>query len=329
MSNPAREKVLFTSAGSLVVTAILDALDGRREQLELQGVNSVPAIGTERRLDGFRLVPPLTSPGFAESLLSVVNLESPNLIVPGRDDDVVALTDLVHQGILDPALILAGSHACAVILRDTGLCAGFAKSFGLPFVATLLTGTPHSVEDANRLVQETSGPWVIKPRRGQGSRDVLLTSSTSELLTHAERPQHVIQPLLGDIPETNTHASTVVLTSLGSRRDIDAQVVLGPDSEVLAVATFTSDMIDGKVVAVERLHLAQAKAFAEAYAQALSAAGWRGPVNIQASTDRDGSIKAFEVNPRFGGGTWARRRAGFDEVGLVLRSFLRPDVVQS
>lgn len=325
----ARAKVLFTSAGSLVVTAILDALGDRRAQLDLQGVNSVPAIETERRLNGFRLVPPLTSPGFAESLMSVVNQESPDLIIPGRDDDVVALTDLARKGILDPALVPAGSHACAVALRDTGLSAEFARSFGLPFVTTVLTGTPQAVEDARHLVKETPGPWVIKPRRGQASRGVLLTWSTSELLSHAERPRHVIQPLLGDVPGAAAHASTVVLTSLGNRRDIDAQVVLGPDSEVLAVATFISDMADGKVTRVERLHLTQAEAFADSYARALASTGWRGPVNIQASTDWDGSIKAFEVNPRFGGGTGARRRAGFDEVGLVLRSFLRPDAIES
>ena len=292
------------------------------------GINTDPERSTSRDLDAFYEVPATASPDFAPALVSILARESPDIIIPGRDDDVVALTALAKQGVIDHDLLLSGHHELAATLRDTGTCAGFAQAYGLAFVATVRTGLASSVDDIDRLLSDTPGPWMIKPSSGQGSRGVLVSWDPRALALRAAHAGYVIQPFIGQVPEQTAPAGTLPLEALDPRCDVDLQVVLGKDGQVLGVAAFTSRMVQGRVTGVDPLHEATVLECAKSYARVLSARGWRGPVNIQAARDADGHVMPFEVNPRFGGGTWLRRLAGFDEVGLVLHSFLGSHVYE-
>lgn len=321
--------VLITSSGSLVATAILDSLDGRRENLRVIGVNSIHPALNDHRLDAVCAVPPVYSPTFPIVLAEVLTRESPDVVIPGRDDDVVALTALAGSGLIAADRLVAGSHEMAVALRDTGESALFAQAHGLPFAETVRTGRATSEKDTAHLVTESAGPWVIKPARGQGSKGVYVSWSPTEVQRWAANPGHVIQPYIGAVPDRPRDDATVRLAEIGPRRDCDLQVVLGAEGQILGMAVFESLMIEGKITRVRALNDRAARACAESYAHTLSALGWRGPANIQAARAEDGSVQPFEINPRFGGGTWLRRQAGFDEVGLTLRSFLRSGWSQS
>lgn len=315
--------VLITSSGSLVAAAILDSLDGRREDLRVIGVNSIQPALNDDRLDGVCAVPPVCSPTFPIVLAEVLTRESPDVVIPGRDDDVVALTALAGSGLIAADRLVAGPNELAVALRDTGEAALFAQAHGLPFAETVCTGLATSESDTAHLVTGSAGPWVIKPARGQGSQGVHVSWSPTEVKRWAADPGHVIQPYVGAAPDRPGDEATVDLAELGPRRDCDLQVVLGAEGQVLGMAVFESLMVGGKVTRVQALNDRAAHACAESYAHTLAALGWRGPVNIQAARADDGSVRPFEINPRFSGGTWLRRQAGFDEVGLTLRSFLR------
>lgn len=321
--------VLITSSGSLVATAILDSLDGRREKLRIIGVNSVQPALNDDRLDGVCAVPPVDSSAFVTELAEVLRRESPDLVIPGRDDDVVALTAVAGSGLIAADRLVAGPHELALALRDTGEAALFAQAHGLPFAETVRTGLATSESDTAHLLTDSEGPWVIKPTRGQGSRGVYVSWSPTEVQRWAGVPGHVIQPYIGAAPDRPGDDATADLAELGPRCDCDLQVVLGAEGQVLGVAVFESLMVEGKVTRVHALNDRAAHACAESYAHTLAALGWRGPVNIQAARPDDGSVRPFEINPRFGGGTWLRRQAGFDEVGLTLRSFLRSGWSQS
>jgi carbamoyl-phosphate synthase large subunit len=56
-------------------------------------------------------------------------------------------------------------------------------------------------------------------------------------------------------------------------------------------------------------------------AQTFSAAGWRGPLNIQCQRDADGVLLIHEFNGRFTGATVDRWLLGFDEVGAAIETF--------
>lgn len=328
MANCEFATVVVTSSGSLVVRAIVDSLADRRMSLRLIGINSKPEKLTAQDLDAFHEVPPTASPDFTPALVSILTRESPKMLIPGRDDDVLALTALAKQGIIDPALLVSGHHELAVSLRDTGTCAGFAQAYGLAFVDTVRTGHASSVDDIARLLSDTPGPWVIKPSSGQGSHGVLVSWDPRAIARSADREGHVIQPFIGQVPGIVARSGTLPLEVLDPRRDIDLQVVLGRGGQILGVAAFTSRMARGRVTGVDPLYEATALECAESYARVLSACGWRGPVNIQAARDVDGHVRPFEVNPRFSGGTWLRRLAGFDEVGLVMHSFLGSRILE-
>lgn len=88
-------RIAITSVGSLVGQNILDSLEGRREGIEVVGVNSVAAAAGNFRCDRAYLAPPASRSGeYLDRLAAVLNEEKPDLVLPGRDDDVLALARL-------------------------------------------------------------------------------------------------------------------------------------------------------------------------------------------------------------------------------------------
>lgn len=86
-------KTLFiTSIGSLLGHNILDALEGRRRHLRIVGGNSVAEAGGNFRADRIHLLPEAAAgPAHLAALSKVIEAETPDLVLAGRDDDVSAL----------------------------------------------------------------------------------------------------------------------------------------------------------------------------------------------------------------------------------------------
>lgn len=318
--------VLLTSAGSLVSASVLECLADQRQQISIIGLNSTPDQQAEECFDHWHLVPPLHDPLFAVEFADLVDKYQPSLVIPGRDDDVVALATLADK---DPALaarLIAGPSDLALRMRDTAKAAHFAQQFGLPFVETLATGLPGTDVKLAALLQKSPGPWIVKPARGHGSLGVVLLDSALDVRRRSMQPGFVIQPYLGELPSSlgrGQRCGESLIIDVDAGWDYDAQIVLGADSQVLATAGFTSRLIGGKVADVRVHDAPELLSLATTYASVLAAGGWRGPVNIQARCDQTGLWQPFEINPRFTGGTAARRKLGFDEVGMTFTSFLR------
>ncbi len=90
-------KILITSAGSLVGYNILDVLEGRRQDLQIIGTNSIEADANIYRCDKAYLVPSTrhNKLDFSHALSEILDIEQPNLIIPGRDDDISVLAVLI------------------------------------------------------------------------------------------------------------------------------------------------------------------------------------------------------------------------------------------
>lgn len=142
------------------------------------------------------------------------------------------------------------------------------------------------------------GPWVVKPRRGRGSRDVLLVDDA---------------------------------------RDLDAACRLVPDAIVQARCSgreFTADCLvdrSGRVRAVVPRWRTETRggistkgttfrdpAVDDAVCRVIRAVGLTGTSNVQGMVDHDGQVCIIEVNPRFSGGLPLSLAAGADLVGQHL-----------
>lgn len=307
---PAR--VLITSAGSGVSRAVLAVLAARGDDVTVIGVNS--QIDGVPRVDRFHLVPPLADPGFGAEFADVLVGEEPDLVIAGRDDDVVMLADCVEAGLLPESAWTGGGAALARTLRDKARAYAFARAHGLAFADTLVTGELPS-QGLLKTWAEEGGPWVGKPRSGQGSRGVVVLETQDELRAFAFRGDGLIQPLLHPV------AGEAADADLGMWEG-DAQIVIGANGKLLATSTFASLMVQGESTKARPLPDRELSRLAHDYGEVLAENGWRGPVNVQALLDDDGGWQVIEINARFGGGCLHRYRCGFDEVGLVLSSWL-------
>jgi carbamoyl-phosphate synthase large subunit len=65
----------------------------------------------------------------------------------------------------------------------------------------------------------------------------------------------------------------------------------------------------------------EARAIGVKSAEAFSAAGWRGPLNIQCQRSAEGELLIHEFNGRFTGATAERWLLGYDEVGAAIARF--------
>jgi len=308
--------------GSGVCTAVLDCLEGRRDDLVVVGIGSDPAAPDRARCDDFVEVPLTVDPSWSQAVTIVAQRTAARVIIPGRCDDVIALAQAATNDDGLARALLAGPLSLAARLRDTGLAAGFAHEHGIPFAPTLRTGLPDSAAHIDDLLDTTDGPWIIKPSSGQGSHGVRMTRDPLLVREAANLAGHVVQPLLGTVPQELQGRDPLPVVDARAMLDADVQVILGPDSQVLATGAFATTMRGGWVVDVNRHPDPAVLALASTYGEALTVAGWRGPVNIQAARDADDRWLPFEVNPRFSGGSHARTRLGFDEVNWCLDAWM-------
>lgn len=325
------KSILITSAGSQVGEGILAALAERRQDLRVVGINSDARSPSLYACDRVHLVPQTReAERFHVRFGEIVALEQPDLILPGRDDDIVLLAELAAA---DPQLaprILAGSASVSRMLRSKLAMACFARSHGLPFAETLAT-VDLRVDAQTRAFIATHGwPLLIKPEDGQGSQEIWLIEDLARLEPWCGRVGYVVQPYLDCTPSLlawlRDFRQGVPLHSTAPDvvQDV-AQVLIGPRGELLGAFGMRSDMRAGRSWRVVPNEDAALRTLGLRFGEALAREGWRGPLNIQTKRVGSGYVP-FEVNGRFNGTTSARTALGFDEMRLTLKAFLNLDI---
>lgn len=197
MDHAAHKTVLITAVGSGVGQSILQSLQGRRGRLRVLGCNSLAEAPELFQCDAAWLLPPNEqAQEHLGRLQHLIEVEQPDLVVPGRDADILVLAALREARPDWAPRLLVGSLAAARVMDNKAYSAAFAQRHGLLFVPTVSTDAPDAEAAAGRLLQQHGFPLIAKPATGNGSRDVRVLLHGTQLERLLARPGQVLQPML-------------------------------------------------------------------------------------------------------------------------------------
>lgn len=323
--------MLITSAGSLVGQNLLDCLESKRDAIDVIGMNADAGNPRNFRYDRAYLVAPLDDGSrFEAEFLEIVEKEDPDMILAGRDHDVVFLAEIKERVPKLHSKIPFGDASLAAMMQDKWASFRYAAKNNLPFADSYCYGGRKDTGGLGAFLERHPLPLLIKPRLGYGSLGVrylwkseqidalLVQDSGGEILFQeylgpardfdslAELLEHGV-PLFFQIPETGQYA---------------AQTVIAPSGTIADVFVSINTMVSGRAEYSRCIDSPDIEAVVRQYARALSRDGWYGPLNLQLKQDRHGVWKVFELNPRMTGTTSARYLLGYDEIGFLTDFFL-------
>jgi carbamoyl-phosphate synthase large subunit len=252
----------------------------------------------------------------------IIAEQEPDLVIPGRDDDILVLARMKPL-LAEKPVLMVGSVAGAEIMNDKKRTCEFAERHGLPFAPTV-----DAPEPALALAAAHGYPLIGKPRCGNGARGVTILRNEAELVrAFARRPDLVVQPFL-DFPADGADllgpfdAGLPFFFSFPERAQYLTHMIIGPDGSFSETSVIRNLQVGGQAIRTEKVEDEQLLDLARRYGEAMRREGWVGPVNTQSKRAADGRFVSFEMNGRFGGGTAARTQHGYDEVGIAIRAFL-------
>ncbi|GIF14235.1 ATP-grasp domain-containing protein [Actinoplanes teichomyceticus] len=289
---PTGRLIAVTGAGGPAGVAVIHALQAAGEQVLALDANP-DAVGL-RLAARAAVLPRADRPGYADALLAVIAEHRPAALVCTVAEEYAALTPLTGA--------LAGLGVRTWLPEHADLCLD-----KVAFATTLhAAGVPHPVtawtaEGARRV----PGPWVVKPARGRGSRDVVLVDDPGELA-------HALATVPGAIVQTRL-----------SGREFTADALVDRDGTMVACVPRWREETRGGI-SVRGTTFAS-PAVTEVVAATLRAVRHTGPANVQGFVADTGEVTIVEVNPRFSGGLPLTLAAGADVVNTYVRGILEPE----
>ena len=315
--------LLLLSGGSAVGQNVLASLVPWRDELRLVATTSVADEPALFAFDAVHLVPPTArEPArFDESACAIIDRESPGLVVPCREDDVMYLAGLRERRADLAPRILCGTPQAAAIVSDKWLGHRFCVDRGLPFAPSIASEAEGSLE---AFLAEQGFPLVAKPRRGFASREVRLLRNVAQVRRALARGD-IVQRFLGARDTLDAWFASAELDGvpllksfMGEKHSI--QALVAPGGEVVDVMA-TRNLKDLRSRRVVPDTTPTTLALGRRCAEALSAAGWRGPLNVQCQVDGEGALWIHEFNGRFTGITADRCLLGHNEVVVAIEAF--------
>jgi carbamoyl-phosphate synthase large subunit len=278
------KKIMITSVGSIVGQNVLDALNHRREQLVVIGTNSIPYAADNFRCDVTYLVSPADETDvFIEQLYKIIAKESPDLVIPGRDDDIAILAHMREASPDLADIFLCGSSHFAKIMDDKVKSSEFCEQHDLPFAFTIESGTENILENTGKLTEKYGFPFIAKPCKGNGSRGIWVVTNQSQLENVCKVPGYAIQPLIGhsDNIEMDLSMGIPFVWEVEEKSLYAVQVLIDKLGNIISSFGFVVEMVMGKCVRMERCNDRLLDRIAHRFASNAVEAGWRGPLNIQ------------------------------------------------
>jgi len=320
-----KRKILIISVGSMVSQNILEVLKNRRKDIFIVGTDA-SADAPLYDCDKIYLTPlsELPPSNYAEILSKIIIDESPDLIIPGRDIDVIILSMLRKRFPEISDRFIAGESNLAQLIEDKWLSYQFSTNESLPFADTIICDWKNNKEGVDLFIQEYGFPLIVKPRKGFASKAVSFILNYDQLSNISSDGTMIIQEYLGngekifDFQKSITSEGLPLFYSLEEVK-YSMQMFIGKSGKLFGSLVTKHKMKNGVSADVSVFENHGLEGLIKKYFNAFARNGWYGPLNIQMQkSNKTGQLKAYEFNCRFTGATAARYILGYDEVGFAL-----------
>lgn len=292
LAHSTKRRVLVTGAGGPAGLSVVRHLLSKGH--DVIAADASEHCAAERLATAWVRIPLGTSAVFGDAILRVVEMHRPDAIICTVDEEMPALVN-VRAGIealgagiwvpeADTVRQASDKVAFAELMRDHRIS--------------------HPVTFSAGDTIEGEGPWIVKPRRGRGSRGVSVVET-------AAQAQDVAGP--GDVVQKCLTGREFTADAFRSRR-----------GELLVCSPRWRDEVT-RGLSVEGTTFAQVE-IDVLVGRTLAALNLTGPANVQGFVADDGTVTIMEVNPRFSGGLPLTLAAGADTVGLHLAGTIDPRV---
>jgi carbamoyl-phosphate synthase large subunit len=287
---------LVTGAGGAAGVAVIRALAGMGHRViaaDADGLAAGMRLATKSSV-----LPRYDDDTYVSRLCDLAVENGATVLIPTLAEELRYLTDADDE--LDDAGLARWLPSPRVVESciDKWKFAQAIAEHGLPGPATGLASA-----------ERVPGPWIVKPRFGRGSRNVVPVDRMEDMAW-----------ALHNVPEP------IVQTRLtGKEFTVDALV--DPDGRLAGAVPRWR--LETKAGISTKGRTFENEPLTKDVARLVEAFGLEGPLNVQGFVDGDGHVTFMEVNPRFSGGLPLSLAAGADLVGEYLRGILaepvRPD----
>ena len=285
MNTKSKKKLLLTGGGGAGVEALNRLWSDTYDVYVADAViEAIPAtVNSQRKV----CIPLATADGFVSEMVSICKEKGIDIIVPTVDEELLSIPTITDQ-VRGLKALLPAPHFVETMLDKYTTAIAWSEA-GLSAPTTWLGSE----------IEEAEFPCIIKPRRGRGSRGVMvipdIEAARAYFVLHAINPQDTI---LQELLIGQEYTVLVAANSMGNLTAVVPVKVGEKRGVTLRAQTEENDAI---VAAIKSFHENNITS---------------GAYNVQLILCDDGQVRSFEINPRLSTTTCLVIAAGVDPVSI-------------
>lgn len=291
--------ILVSGASGIVGYGTLKSLRMSGEAYKLVGTTIYDDSIAPAFCDVFELAPLTTSDTYLDWLCGVIKKHQIDLIIPAINEDMLLWNEHREEIEKTGAKVLLNNPELVDLCADKWLFYEKLQEHKSPYaIESRLVGAFSELKEAYGL------PFILKPRRGYGSKGLVVVDSEETFTAHAQDLGHVLmaQPLISD----NEHEYTI---SAFFDTDSNLCCFMGLRRK-LAKEGFT-----------EKAEVSLPPRTEQVLRDLAAIMHPVGPTNFQFRLD-DGKLCLLEINPRISSATSIRSAFGYNESVMSVAYFL-------
>lgn len=290
--------VLVIGVGGNVSQGILKAIAASDIGCRVIGACIDPlSVGLFTADKGY-ICPMADDPGFLEWVLKVCRDENIKVIFSGVEEVLNVLSG--YSGMIareTGAVCVVSTPSLLAVGQDKLLTCDWLEANGFNYPGYAASEDRDAVL---RLIEAYGYPLIGKPRKGKGSRGLIMVRSFSDVEYAASLKDYVIEEYLGD--DNSEYTASCFCDKYGKAR---GAIVMR--RKLLHGTTYIAELGLHQEIREEVIRITEA----------LKPAG---PCNFQLRVSK-GKPVCFEINMRFSGTTPVRAQLGFNDVEAALRHY--------
>jgi carbamoyl-phosphate synthase large subunit len=290
--------ILVSGASGIVGYGILRSLRKTSEVFRLIGTTIYDFSVAPAFCDACVIAPRTSDPGYMDWLTGTIRKHSIDMVIPGIECDVLRWNE-------ERARIV--SAGAIPLLNNSELIALCSDKWAF-YQRLVIDNEKHAIPTLlNGEYGTFPAPFLLKPRRGYGSKGIVTINSRNEFEAYRQRigPELMMQPIVGSDQDEYTLSAffdneSTLIDYMTLRRKLSSS---GNTQEAEVVTLDLGTFLDEMAAAFKPI----------------------GPTNFQFRI-ADGAIRLLEINPRISAATSIRASFGYNESVMSVEYFLNKHV---